>query len=109
MIVAQLPLKRTLLAEPGDIARLCNNMAGMLAVLEAVTNCGPDRARYEAQLAAFRRQGVGRPPEVQMASRCGILRCSFSELFRQARFQHDIGSLSSGSLLIHLWQAGRWA
>ncbi|MFC0406735.1 glycosyltransferase family protein [Roseomonas elaeocarpi] len=84
VIAARVPITEALFDEGGDIGHLCDDLAGMQAVLEDVLARGPDRARYEAQVAALRRLREGRGPEAQAVAYRTILRRGFPELFRPA-------------------------
>ncbi|MCR0985111.1 glycosyltransferase family protein [Roseomonas populi] len=84
VIAARVPITEALFDEGGDIGHLCDDLAGMQAVLEEVMAGGLDRARYEAQVAALRRLREGRGPEAQALAYRTILRQGFPELFRRA-------------------------
>ncbi|WP_338663914.1 glycosyltransferase [Pararoseomonas sp. SCSIO 73927] len=84
VIAARVPITQALFAEGGDIGHLCDDLAGMQAVLEELVTGGPDRARYEAQTAALHRLREGRGPEAQALAYRAILRQGFPELFAPA-------------------------
>ena len=81
VIAARVPITQALFEEGGDIGHLCDDLAGMQAVLEGIMEAGPDRARYEAQRAALRRLREGRGPEAQAVAYRAILRQGFPDLF----------------------------